>query len=254
MRGVGKYQIKISAESRRKILAALAEGKWTRYHDVVAKANVGTTTASKYLKIMKEAGEIEKKVDLTSGEYPYPALYRLTPKGLAALKALVRQETAERAPTCDLTKSLRAKMHQRIEETIGYMTPMLEAKRGGITSKLKAILATYATAATLGFLKPLKQASRKLDVLSEAIAESLDVAVDPPVEKAEEEDAVGDGVLALLSHVLRSPTYREKVAKTGKMAIIITLDISKINMPPEEKREALFWGLVFEGLRREAKV
>jgi len=191
-------------------------------------------------------------VDLTSGEYPYPVLYRLTPKGLAALKALVRQEMAERTPTCDLTKSFRAKLRQRIEKTIGYMAPRLE--RGGITSKLKAILAMYATAAALEFLKPLKQASQKLDALSEAIAEGLDVAVDPPVEKAEEEDAVGEGVLALLSHVLRSPTYRERVAKTGKMAIIITLDISKANMPPEEKREALFWGLVFEGLRREGKV
>ena len=134
------------------------------------------------------------------------------------------------------------------------MAPSLEAKRGNITSKLKAILMLYATTSTLGFLKPLGQASQKLSMFSETIAEGLDIAVDPPVEKAEEEDSIGDGVLDLLNHALRSKTYREKVAKTGKMTIVITLDISKVNMPPEEKREALFWGLVFEGLRREGKV
>jgi DNA-binding MarR family transcriptional regulator len=254
MKGVGEYQIKAFMGSYQKILTALASGDWVRYCDIVKSAGVGTTTASKFLKSMEEAGEVEKKVDLTSGEYPYPVLYKLTPKGLAALKALLRQEAVERSHVCNLTKNVREKLLERVKKTIGYMAPSLEAKRGNITSKLKAILMLYATTSTLGFLKPLGQASQKLSMFSETIAEGLDIAVDPPVEKAEEEDSIGDGVLDLLNHALRSKTYREKVAKTGKMTIVITLDISKVNMPPEEKREALFWGLVFEGLRREGKV
>jgi|GEM_PF-5705038 len=254
MKGVGRYQIEASLNSRQKILAALSGGDWVRYRDIVARAGLGTTTASKFLKIMEKEGEVEKKIDTESGEYPYPVLYRLTPKGLNALKATQRWEAAERAPPCDLTVSVREKLLKRIRKTIGYMAPRLEAKHGGITSKLKAILAMYATAATLGFLKPLEQASQKLNALSEAIAEGLNVAVYPPAEKAEEKDAIGDGIISMLSHILKVPTYRERVAKTGKMAIIITLDINKVDMPPEEKREALFWGLVFEGLRREARV
>jgi len=250
MKGVGEYQIRTSIESRRKILAALANGGWVRYRDIAAKAGVGTTTASKFLKSMEEAGEVEKKVDLAGGEYPYPVLYRLTPKGLDALKTFLRQEAAERTPACDLTESVREKLLKRIEETIGHIAPGLEAKHG---SRLKAILAMYAAAATPGFLEPLEQASQKLNALSEAIAEGLNVAVDPPAEKAEEKDAVGDGIISMLGHIPKAPTCRERVAETGKMAIVITLDISKADMPPEEKREALFWGLAFGALREEAE-
>jgi len=93
----------INLESRRKILAALSGGGWIRYRDIVKSAKVGTTTASKFLKNMVTTGEVEKKIDFISGEYPYPALYKITPKGMESLKAILRQEAAARAHTCTYT-------------------------------------------------------------------------------------------------------------------------------------------------------
>jgi hypothetical protein len=150
---------------------------------------------------------------------------------------------------------VRDKIQTRIEKTSGYMAPRLELKRDGLAPKLKAILSMYATAATLGFFKPsFKEASEKLKAFSDALVKGLEVAINPPIQTADEGDALGDAVLEFLGHLLRSRNYREKVAKTGKIAIVITLDISKANMTPEDKREALFWGLVFPGLHREGKV
>jgi hypothetical protein len=103
MKGVGKHQLILNLESRRKILAALSGGGWIRYRDIVESARVGTTTASKFLKLMVAAGEVEKKVDLISEEYPYPVLYKITPNGMEALKAILRQEAAARARTCNYT-------------------------------------------------------------------------------------------------------------------------------------------------------
>jgi DNA-binding HxlR family transcriptional regulator len=105
MKGVGKHQLILNLESRRKILAALSGGEWMRYRDIVESAGVGTTTASKFLKLMVAAGEVEKKVDLISEEYPYPVLYKITPNGMEALKAILRQEAAARARTCTCTRT-----------------------------------------------------------------------------------------------------------------------------------------------------
>ena len=57
MKGVGKHQLILNLESSRKILAALSGGEWMRYRDIVESARVGTTTASKFLKLMVAAGE-----------------------------------------------------------------------------------------------------------------------------------------------------------------------------------------------------
>ena len=103
MKGIGEHQLILNLESRRKILAALSGGGWIRYRDIVESARVGTTTASKFLKLMVAAGEVEKKVDFMSEEYPYPVLYKITPKGMEALKAILRQEAAARARTCTYT-------------------------------------------------------------------------------------------------------------------------------------------------------
>lgn len=103
MKGIGEHQLRLGEESRRKILAALSGGGWIRYRDIVESARVGTTTASKFLKLMVAAGEVEKKVDFMSEEYPYPVLYKITPKGMEALKAILRQEAAARARTCTHT-------------------------------------------------------------------------------------------------------------------------------------------------------
>jgi len=253
-RGIGKYQIETAQESRLKILRALSSGEWVRYRDVVVRAGVGTTTASKFLKLLEKAGEVEKKVDLESGEYPYPVLYRLTPKGMEVLKAVKRRKMAEEAQPYDIVKSVREKIRDRIEKTIRYMAPKLEAKRGGLSPKLKSLLAMYATAATLGFFHPnFKDASERLKVFSDGLAEGLEIAVNPPIQGSDEDEALGEAVLEFLSHLFKSRGYREKVAKKGKLTVFFTLDLTKIDFSSKEKSDALFWGLVFEGLHREGK-
>ena len=47
---------------------------------------MSTATVSKFLKELENDGEIQKKVDIDSGKYPYPAFYRLTAKGLERVK------------------------------------------------------------------------------------------------------------------------------------------------------------------------
>ena len=61
-RGIGAYHIKRAEESRSRILNALASGEWVRYSDVVKRTGLGTTTVSKFLKIMRRMGEVEVSI------------------------------------------------------------------------------------------------------------------------------------------------------------------------------------------------
>ncbi|MEM3699706.1 MAG: winged helix-turn-helix domain-containing protein [Candidatus Bathyarchaeia archaeon] len=77
-KGVGEYQIKKAQTSEKQILEILSDGKWHRYQELLAKTKLSTATLSKHLKRL-EKGLIEKRLDLESGEYPYPVYYRLKP-------------------------------------------------------------------------------------------------------------------------------------------------------------------------------
>ncbi len=251
---IKKHQINRAEEAHRKILCALS-AEWTRFRDIVIKTGLGATMVSRSLKFLVRTGLVERKLDVESGEYPYPVYYKLTQKGLDAQKTLQRQEIVEKTKCFDVANFIKDKVSKRVEKTLEYMAPQLEAKLGGFTPKLKAALTMYATAASLDFFKPtLREASEKLNKFTDALVRGLEVAVDPHIETAEEGDSVAIAVLDLLNHVFQSQTYRQKVANTGKFAIIIILDLSKLDMSPDDKREALFWGLVFRGLQKEGKV
>jgi len=114
-RGVGEYQIKKAEKSRTLIINALANGDRIRYTQVVSQTGLSTATVSKFLKKLEKEGEIEKKIDIESGKYPYPAYYRLTDKGLErtnkdALKKRI-DETPLEFSSVDITRrSLKAKV------------------------------------------------------------------------------------------------------------------------------------------------
>lgn len=74
--GIGDYQIKEENKAIKKIVGCLIDGEWHRYHDIQAATRLSPATLSKHL---KKLGKImlEKNVDVKSGEYPYPAYYRL---------------------------------------------------------------------------------------------------------------------------------------------------------------------------------
>lgn len=75
-RGVGDYQLRKARRSKARILEALSDGKWHRYKEIEEKTELSAATVSKHLKEM-EGVIIQKRVDLESGEYPYPAYYKI---------------------------------------------------------------------------------------------------------------------------------------------------------------------------------
>jgi DNA-binding transcriptional ArsR family regulator len=74
--GKGERQIKESLEKRKLILSILSDGKWHRHKEILEKTRLSPTTLSKHLKGL-EKGLVEKRMDLQSGEYPYPVYYRI---------------------------------------------------------------------------------------------------------------------------------------------------------------------------------
>jgi len=57
----------------------LSDGKWHRHKELLEKTGLSPTTLSKHLKEL-EKGIVEKRIDITSGEYPTPSIIGL--KGL----------------------------------------------------------------------------------------------------------------------------------------------------------------------------
>ncbi len=80
-RGVGEHQIKRAQQAESVLLKNIPQQSWIRYKDIVEKTKLSTATVSKYLKTLEKSGYIEKKVDIKSGEYPYPAIYKKTVSG-----------------------------------------------------------------------------------------------------------------------------------------------------------------------------
>ena len=78
LKGIGEYQIKKAKASKKEILKVLGNGKWHRYNEIKEATGLSSATLSKHLELLT-IGIVEKKIDLESGEYPYPVLYRLKP-------------------------------------------------------------------------------------------------------------------------------------------------------------------------------
>lgn len=77
MKGKGTYQNGLKRKSRTKLLFYLRDGKWHRRREIKKNMKVSVATLNKELKELTEAHFLEKKVDFESGEYPYPASYRI---------------------------------------------------------------------------------------------------------------------------------------------------------------------------------
>jgi DNA-binding transcriptional ArsR family regulator len=79
-RGIGENQIQQLRTSKRKIQDALKDEDWHRYQTLQKQTELSTATLSKHLKRLVMGGIVEKKIDIESGEYPYPVYYRLKHK------------------------------------------------------------------------------------------------------------------------------------------------------------------------------
>jgi DNA-binding Lrp family transcriptional regulator len=86
--GKGTTQIKDALKNQKLILSVLSDGKWHRHREILEKTKLSPTTLSKHLKEL-EKGIVEKRIDLQSGEYPYPVYYRLN-QSLAIIQSFKR--------------------------------------------------------------------------------------------------------------------------------------------------------------------
>lgn len=76
-KGIGEHQLEKEKTAKSLILNLLSDGRWHRYTEIQQTTNLSTATLSKHLKNLEKEKVIEKKIDLESGDYPYPVYYRL---------------------------------------------------------------------------------------------------------------------------------------------------------------------------------
>lgn len=75
-RGVGSWQLNKARTAVQAITRILKDGEWHRYQELREKTGLSSATLSKHLKEL-EKGVVEKKIQLKSGVYPYPVVYRI---------------------------------------------------------------------------------------------------------------------------------------------------------------------------------
>ena len=75
-RGVGSWQLNKARTAVQTITRILKDGEWHRYQELREKTGLSSATLSKHLKELEKA-VVEKKIQLKSGEYPYPVVYRI---------------------------------------------------------------------------------------------------------------------------------------------------------------------------------
>lgn len=74
------------------ILKVLSDEEWHQWSELLDKTKVSSATLKKYLPRLKEFKLIQKRVELESGKYPYPAYYRAEPELVTYTEALVSTE------------------------------------------------------------------------------------------------------------------------------------------------------------------
>ena len=97
-KGVGDYQIRKAEKSLKNILDALKADEWIRYNKIVKDAKLSSATVSKFLKTLDANKEIEKRIDIESGEYPYPVYYKITDKGMGSRKKEIFKNDIDTIP------------------------------------------------------------------------------------------------------------------------------------------------------------
>ena len=234
------------------VILQLARGEMSKYQLAEASHRAYSAVHKAVASLLSE-GLIEPARRVPSSKNPQIVVeyYKLTEKGSLLYGNLVKLRLAELS--MPPIKDFKPKIRRRIQATIDHVAPRLMVKEKGLLKELKAIPAMYAKVATLGLLKlSPKEISEKLSAFADAVSEGADLAVYPPAEDIEEE-AVVNATLTMLGSLLRISTYRQRVAETGRLAVILTMDLTGIDESPSEKGDALFWGVVVEGLRKEGK-
>jgi len=236
-------------EVEREIILSLARKEMSKY-DLAETLDRAYSAIHKVVNSLLSKGLITTTKRVPSSKNPNIIVeyYQLTRQGMALYGSIVRSKIA--TLSMPVIQEFELKLRRRMQATIDYMVPRLIARQSVFIKKLGAITAMYTKSGTLGLLKlKLKEVSAKLEAFANAVSQGADFAVYPSAEDLEEE-AVMDAAIILLSRLLCIPTYRRRVAEVGQLSVVLTLDLSQVDMPPEEKSEALFWSIVYEGLSK----
>ncbi|MEM3730528.1 MAG: hypothetical protein QW667_03375 [Candidatus Bathyarchaeia archaeon] len=226
----------------RKIILAVGDGE-VSVSEMIKKA--GLSRQSAYTHLEKLIGL--KLILQRRGGFPRTRMLRLSEEGLKVYEELRRAASAGQTGSAGLDV-FRTLLRERCK-TLKYMAPLLEE------SFAKAYAQYLAASATLGFIIPMsKEILQKIEGYAESLVEGMDIAIYPKPQSATEEEAVGKAALELLERLFKDKEFRERVAQTGKLTFILSLDLSKINEPAQVKGQILFWALVYEGLHKEGKI
>jgi len=237
-----KFDIVSLDDVDRKIILAIGMEE-VNVSEMIKSAGLSRQSAYTHLEKLVGLGLISQK----RGGFPRTRLLKLSKEGLKMYEELKRVRSAGQIKSAGQDAFVTL-LKERCK-TLKYMAPSLEE------SFAKAYAQFLVTSATWGFVMPMsKDILNKLEGYAESLVEGIDIAVYPKPQLATEEEVVGKAALELLGHILRNKEFREKVAQTGKLTFMLSLDLSKINESAEVKSQILFWALVYEGLHKEGKI
>ncbi len=143
-KGIGSYQIGKAQKSQNEIMKVLDDHEWHRYQDLVKLTRLSQPTLSKHLKQML-TGMIEKKIDASGSEYPYPVFYRIKPNYQINKKP--RARIRERP-----TWSLSYKLYRLFDQTMELLrfqalwtlkTYFLEKNEAAYEQQMQAYVIAY---------------------------------------------------------------------------------------------------------------
>ena len=225
-----KFDIVSLDDVDRKIILAIGMEE-VNVSEMIKSAGLSRQSAYTHLEKLVGLGLISQK----RGGFPRTRLLKLSKEGLEMYGELKRVRSAGQIKSAG--QDAFATLLKERCKTLKHMAPSLEE------SSAKASQFSV-TSATRGFVMPMsKDILNKLEGYAESLVEGTDIAVYPKL--ATEEEVVGKAALELLGHILRNEEFREKVAQTGKLTFMLSLDLSKINESAEVKSQILFRALVY---------
>lgn len=90
-KGKGEHQKNMELRAELKLLNILKDLKWHQYSELASKTRLSSATLSKHL---KRHVLLEKRVDTTSGKYPYPVYYKVKDRAGLIVKIVARAAVA----------------------------------------------------------------------------------------------------------------------------------------------------------------
>jgi len=220
-------------EADRRIILAIG-GDEISVSEMIRRANLSRQSAYTHLERLVGLGLILDK----RGGFPKTRLLRLSEEGLRVYEELSRAEAVAGAVPVGL-ETLRENILKLCQEAASI-------------ASIDRLLKGRERPSTIGFitLEP-RGIDEKLKRYAEALAEGAKIAVWPKPQSPSEEETVSVAALLLLSSLLSNEEFRRRVSEGGKLTFLLTLDLNKINEPPNVRDQILFWSLARQADKRK---